>query len=61
MTYAPNFFFLLMRKMLQLKVEVNMELESRRLPERYVLGREVIDHPSGGVVLLHKHKDRCDI
>ncbi len=57
MTYALSLFFPLMRKMLQLKVKVSMELESCRLPERYIFGCEVIDHPSGGVVLLHKHKD----
>ena len=57
MTYAPSFFFLLMKKMLQLKVKVSAELELRRPPERYILGREVIDHPSDGVVLLHERKD----
>ncbi len=56
MTYAPSLFFSSMRKMLQLKVRVSTELESRRPPERYVLGREVIDHPSGGVVLLHEQR-----
>ena len=47
--------------MLQLKVKVSTEL-ARDAPtarERYVLGREVVDHPDGGVVLLREREDRC--